>query len=178
MARERTDARPHGVRRANDNDRRKNMDHIYSHSYYDPETGEYVDVVVPEGVRNARTRAVARPTPRRGRPVRSPRGPSRAETRTPVYRSPIQRSPVMVPQPGSGQLVIDKAAMTELIPVIGKVWASFLGRPNPPKATGDDVIDRDNAALHRDALAQHHQNQTRILALTDLAQRAIKMVIG
>lgn len=65
----------------------------------------------------------------------------------------------------------------ELIPGVGRVWASFLGRPEAPKAIGNDIIDRDNAATHRDALAQHGQNQTRILALTELAGRALTLLL-
>ena len=75
----------------------------------------------------------------------------------------------------AGYFAIKKDALAEIIPSLGQVWASFLGRPELPKAVGNDTIDRDNAALHRDALAHHQQNQTRILALTDLAARAVKL---
>jgi hypothetical protein len=53
----------------------------------------------------------------------------------------------------------------------------FLVRPEAPQAVGDDVIDRDNAAMHRDALAQHQQNMTRALALTKLAARAVRLLL-
>ena len=46
-----------------------------------------------------------------------------------------------------------------------------------PAMIGDDIIDRTNSTLHRDALAMHQQNQTRILALTELAARAAKLFI-
>ena len=42
-------------------------------------------------------------------------------------------------------------------------------------ATGDAIVDRNNASDHREALARHTQNQIRIQALTDLAAKAIKV---
>ena len=72
-------------------------------------------------------------------------------------------------------IAVRKGAVAELIPVAGQLWASFLGRPEAPQAVGDDIVDRNNASMHREALALHQQNQTRILALTDLAARAVKL---
>jgi hypothetical protein len=79
---------------------------------------------------------------------------------------------------GDDELVVSKGAIAELIPAIGQVWASFLGLPEQPKATGSDVIDRNNAAMHRDALARHQQSQTRILALTMVAERLVGVLSG
>ena len=72
---------------------------------------------------------------------------------------------------------IKKSVLAELIPAAGQVWASLLAPPEPPQAIGNHVIDRDNAAMHRQALAMHGQNQTRILALTNLAARAAKLFL-
>jgi hypothetical protein len=72
-------------------------------------------------------------------------------------------------------LAIKKSAIVEILPSLGHLWAAFLGMPQAPQAVGEDKIDRDNAAMHREALARHQQNQTRILALTDLASRAVKL---
>jgi hypothetical protein len=72
-------------------------------------------------------------------------------------------------------LTIKKSAIAEILPSLGHLWAAFLGMPQAPQAVGEDKTDRDNAAMHRDALARHQQNQTRILALTDLASRAVKL---
>lgn len=72
---------------------------------------------------------------------------------------------------------IRKTVLADLLSAAGPIWASFLMAPEPPKAVGDDVVDRDNASMHRQALAQHDQNQTRILALTDLAARVAKLFL-
>jgi len=168
---------------------------IYSHSYEDPETGELIDVMLDEGsdhYRNAgprerradRRRSPGRPRPRpySGHPHDSgrrlqPRG------RALVVREPRPtRQPMMAPPPGmspqSGEyFAIKKSTLAELAPAVGQICASFLGRPEAPRAVGDAVIDRDNAAMHRDALAAHQQNQTRILALSDLAARAAKLFL-
>jgi hypothetical protein len=121
------------------------------------------------------TRVVVRPSG--GHPLApvgptGPMGPQYGHIGPYGYVGPASGSGVSV----HGDFVtVKKSALTELIPAVGKVWASFLGRPEPPTAVGDDVVDRDNAAAHRDALARHQQNQTRILALSDLAERALKL---
>lgn len=161
------------------------MSIYYSHSYADPDTGDVVDVMVDnddddDGLRNAA------PRPRRPTVVRQPyRRPSppvqvRPRPQAPVYTgspAPIVRyEPQAVVMSGE-HISIRKGALLELIPAIGKIWASFLGMPAQPKATGNDLVDRDNAAAHRDALAQHAQNQTRILALSELASQAVKAFV-
>ena len=85
---------------------------------------------------------------------------------------PVQAEPITQ---SSAHVVIEKRAIAEMVPAVGQLWASFLGRPEMPEATGNDIIDRNNAAMHRDSLAMHQQSQTRILALTDLASRVIKL---
>ena len=72
---------------------------------------------------------------------------------------------------------IKKSALAEIIPAVGQIWASVLVPPEAPKAIGDDIVDRDNASMHRQALAKHDQNQTRILALTNLVARAAKVFL-
>lgn len=158
----------------------------YSHSYQDPHTGDIVDVMVDDEYRNGprdhrggggrtilhRPRREFTPPPAQGGIV-PPRIRERGE---------VVRHHGSAPQPHPGQtgdyLAIPKAALVEIIPTLGQVWASFLGRPDMPQAVGDDVIDRDNAAMHRDALAMHQQNQTRIQALTDLAARAVRLLVA
>ena len=172
----------------------------YSHSYEDPETGEYVDVLEADddddddddddvaGFRNARMRRHRGTPPRHrteGRPGRRGRPGYRRRTYYPppappaygggntiVTRPAGPRGPVVV---DDDHLSIRKTALVEFIPAIGKLWAAFLGTPDAPTATGDDIIDRNNAAQHRDALSRHTQSQTRILALSDLAAQAVKM---
>ena len=167
------------------------MDYIYSHDYEDPETGELVEVVVRDDdddeleIRNARGRGpIGRRVPasrvparyqrprveRYPAPRRRPRVPVRVERRTPV----VVRERPSVARDGQ-YFSIKKSAIGELIPAAGKVWASFLGTPVGPQATGNDIVDRDNATVHRDALAKHQQNQVRILALTELASRAFNL---
>jgi hypothetical protein len=86
------------------------------------------------------------------------------------------RHPSSPAVPIRGEYVtIKKSAIAEIIPGLGRLWAAFLGMPQAPLAVGEDKTDRDNAAMHREALARHQQNQTRILALTDLASRAVKL---
>ena len=175
----------------------------YSHSFEDPATGQVIDVMVdgdePEQ-RNAgprdhrggdpRAHGSAPPWRHPGHPgvTFHPRPPHGQQQGTGIPSRVIVRGEGT--QPGrtvpahpadSGDyFVIRKDAIAEAItfigPAIGQVWASFLGQPEPPQAVGDDVIDRDNAAMHRDALAKHQQNLTRILALTDLAARAARLL--
>lgn len=162
----------------------------HSHSYQDPDTGEIVDVIVddePE-YRNA-GRDHRADVPRSTAPPRHPGHPGNLAPRpqhgsTGIPARVIVRNPAR-PLPGQGPgynageyFAIKKSAIADVIPAVGQVWASFLGRPAMPQAVGDDVIDRNNAALHRDALAKHQQNQTRITALTDLAARAARLLLG
>jgi hypothetical protein len=94
----------------------------------------------------------------------------------PPQRPPVVHAPAQPVGFEHGQYIaIKKSALAEIIPSVGHLWAAFLGMPAAPQAVGEDKVDRDNAALHRDALAKHQQNQTRILALTDLASRAVKL---
>jgi hypothetical protein len=121
------------------------------------------------GLRRPR-RPGRRPRPRPRPPVIRPREP----------RGPVRPRPPIVHPSGpiadhGGYLTISKDALAEFVPAIGKVYASFLQRPEGPVATGNDTVDRDNATMHRDALAQHSQSQTRILALSELAGRALKL---
>ena len=166
----------------------------YSHTYQDPETGDLVDVMVAEEPRNApfrpfpggivprhaRPQRPYHPPPGnvRPRPVHRPQSggivPDRLYT---AHRGPTGRHDAAAPVHGE-YLSIKKAAFAELIPAAGQLWASFLGLPDKPKAIGDDIVDRDNALMYSEALATHQQNQTRILALTDLAARAIKVFVG
>lgn len=166
----------------------------HSHSYQDPDTGEIIDVIVddePE-YRNAgrdhradvpRSTAPPRHPGHPGNPASPPRHGSTGIPARVIVRNP---GPPARPLPGQGPagydageyLAIKKSALADVIPAVGLVWASFLGRPAMPQAVGDDVIDRDNAALHRDALAKHQQNLTRIEALTDLAARAARLLLG
>lgn len=169
----------------------------HSHTYTDPETGELVDVMIadpddgPE-YRNARDGRDHRGGGAGGLPGRRPpwrphglpgSRPDRVFVRHPQPRpesGPIapRPAPVPVPAPMPGDVIaIPKSAIAELIPALGQVWASFLGLPEAPHAIGDDVVDRNNATMHRAALATHTQNQTRILALTDLASRALRLVL-
>lgn len=166
----------------------------YSHSYIDKETGNVIDVydddhepidpyrnAGPEVRRRGRgfreviehaQVGIPRPRPRPGhRPPRSP-------GQQPIVREPYDR-PMPVPRPPvqDGGFSIDKSIVADVVPTVGKVWASFLLPPDMPPATGDDIADRDNASMHRQALTEHQQNQTRILALTELAGRVIKMVL-
>jgi hypothetical protein len=175
---------------------------FYSHSYEDPETGQLVDVMVDDGADEYRNASVrdhraqgASPAPRPYMPP--PRHPAQS-TRPPggmfggivpprqvVVRDPglpqtvPQRPPVRPTRPIGFEhgeyLTIKKSAIGEILPSLGHLWAAFLGIPQAPQAVGEDKTDRDNAALHRDALARHQQNQVRILALTDLASRAVKL---
>lgn len=163
---------------------------IYQHSYEDPDTGEVIDVVEDDGdddddgddVRNARRLNRRRRPPRRrsrpGRPTGGNRSyyPPPRPLPPPVYAGKpqvIARPPVVTTSPE--HVSIRKSALLELIPAAGKVWASFLGLPDAPRATGDNIVDRDNAAEHRESLAQHSQSQVRILALSELAAKAIKI---
>ena len=104
---------------------------------------------------------------------RRPYPPPRPRPVPPVYSQPTPRHSQK--REDEDHIAIRKSALLELIPSVGKVWASFLGIPDSPQATGDDVTDRNNASDHREALARHTQNQTRILALTDLAAKAVKV---
>lgn len=91
----------------------------------------------------------------------------------PAPAQPVQTP--AAPPSGADYLTIKKSSVTDLVSLAGKAWASFLIRPDMPETIGDDIIDRTNATLHRDALAMHQQNQTRIAVLTDLATRAVKL---
>jgi hypothetical protein len=176
----------------------------YSHSYEDPDTGQLVDVMVEDGydeyrnaVRDHRSQGSGIPAARPYMPP--PRMPGQA-TRPPggMFGGIVPPRQVVVRDPGPPQIVpprpparptsarpigfehgeyltIKKSAIAEILPSLGHLWAAFLGMPQAPQAVGEDKTDRDNAAMHRDALARHQQNQTRILALTDLASRAVKL---
>jgi len=149
----------------------------FSHTIYDPVTGEEIDVYVEdssEAVRNGpggRTSmaGLARPrSPGFGRPA--PRGP--------VTRPDTGHRPVTVHPTESGEFVsVRKSDVVGLIPLGGELWAASLGRPDMPQATGDDVTDRTNAAMHRDALALHDQNRDRIRALAGLVERAAMLLL-
>jgi len=155
----------------------------YSHSYQDPLTGDIVDVHVDDDYRNGphdhRAGGVRTVLHRPRLDFSRPPGNSGVVPPRIHDRGEVVRYHGNAPQSHPGQsgeyLAIPKTALVELIPTLGQVWASFLGRPGMPQAVGDDVIDRDNAAMHRDALAMHQQNQTRIQALTDLAARAARL---
>ncbi|MCG8422061.1 MAG: hypothetical protein MJE77_29410 [Proteobacteria bacterium] len=204
------------------------MSLIYSHSYEDPDTGQIMDVMIPEDddddddiveYRNARVRVrdhrsqtssghprsrppashppAPRPRPRpQPRPQPSNPSPSAGRPYSDHNSGGAGNEIVSVSRghasgggydagggyaPGGGYVSnsdyfsISKNALVEFIPAVGKVWASFLGVPDKPEATGDHVTDRNNAAEHREALAKHSQNQTRILALSDLAAKAIHL---
>ena len=163
------------------------MDSIYSHSYHDEETDEVVEVWLEQGeVRNAPPRfqrgsGVGRHLirrPRGGRPHGGALRP-RSGSGGGVVRDPRRPMPRPVPgQVDDGDYIsIRKGAIAEIVPALGQLAASFLGRPDAPRAVGDDVSDRNNASKHRAALAEHQQNQTRILALTDLGARVLKLVL-
>ncbi len=162
----------------------------YSHSYIDPETGNLVDVMVDGNdadYRNAGPRdhrGGNRPPSSTSMPNRPGPRPHRPGGSRPTRPRPTRPRPTR-PYPDhansitdSGEYVtIPKSLIAELIPATGQVWASFLGLPDAPQATGNDVIDRDNATMHRDALAMHQQNQTRILSLSNLASRLVKLFV-
>lgn len=123
------------------------------------------------GSKRPRTAPPRRPNRRRSPPVRVGR-------RAPmVIRASQRPRPVVVAQTPD-RISIRKDAVIELLPMVGQVWAAFLGMPDAPAIENDDRIDRENAAAHRQALAQHQQNQTRILALTNLATRAANLMIN
>jgi hypothetical protein len=168
------------------------MDYIFSHTYRNPDTGELVDVMVPDddgdaseyrnaGARDHRSRSGS------SRLTRSGSSRSRSTTRrsggSGGNRVEIQRrGGGGIVDDGGGltrydgdYLAIRKSALADLIPTIGELWASFLGLPDAPQVVGDDVTDRTNAGLHREALARHQQSQARILAVTNLASRAIHL---
>lgn len=157
-----------------------------SQYFENPETGEVFELITEPDYRNAGPRdhrgSGSRPAIRRigHRPPSSMGGiRPRSSDRPDIVRHPgdDDRS-VPAHRSQSGEYVsIRKSALAEIIPSIGQVWASFLVRPEPPQAVGDDVIDRDNAAMHRDALAQHQQNMTRALALTKLAARTVQLLL-
>lgn len=163
----------------------------YSHSYVDPDTGDIIDVMdeddddVIDHYRNAgpgdgrRGRGFGRirdytqgGVARRRRPEHRPRPSQR-----PVIVHKPRPAPAPPPPVQDGFFTVDKGMVADVVPAVGKVWASFLVPPDGPQATGDDIVDRDNASMHRQALAAHQQNQTRILALSDLAARVLKMVV-
>ncbi len=77
----------------------------------------------------------------------------------------------------SEHFALKKSAVIEMIPLAGQVCASFIGRPEMPTPTGDNVVDHGNASLHRDALSRHQQMQHRIVALSELASRGLEMVL-
>jgi len=115
------------------------------------------------------------PPPARGRSSTRTAVPSRSRRAQPRSEPAIVRR---AEQPvHSEYFSLKKSALVEMVPLAGQVWASFLGRPQMPAAVGDDIADRENAALHRDALARHQQMQHRIVALSDLAARALDMVL-
>ena len=174
------------------------MPHDHDPYYDDPDDGydEYPEVEenIPVIFRNARRDHRGRAPGRGGPPARRPRpggfnrpAPRPRWPQSPmVVRDPGPRRPYR-PVPGHGPapdtmmqgeyLSIKKSTLAELVPAAGQLWASFLARPEMPQASGNDIIDRDNASMHREALAMHQQNQTRILALTDLAARVAKLIL-
>lgn len=117
--------------------------------------------------------------------------------RAPVRRPPVVREPshsgTLQPRPpqsspaghggpnvqANGEFVsVRKEAIAGLIPLAGEFAASYLGRPAMPQPSGDPNIDFANAALHRDALALHGQNRDRIRVLSNLAERAVKLMMS
>lgn len=158
---------------------------------YNPETGEYFHIYhdEPEDYRNADPRGIistGRRRPRRD--VFRPGPASRPIAPRPIAPRPIAPRPELIepvapvqpapaPRDDAEYLTIRKSAFAELLPSFGKAWAAFLARPAAPAAVGDDIVDRDNATMHRDALAMHQQNQTRILSITDLVARAVKLFV-
>lgn len=160
----------------------------YSHTYRDPDTGQLIDVMIEHDddgdggdYRNARDHRGGSRPPSSGSVLGGAPRPRRPGGQRPVVRPrPTRPMPPHAGLPGpiaetDEYYSIRKSAIAELVPAAGQLWASFLARPDAPQATGNDLIDRDNAAMHRDALALHQQNQTRILALTDLASRLVKL---
>ena len=151
--------------------------------YTNEETGEVVRVPGDAEHRNASSAPRTRVPPQRRPEIYRPFNPGghpglivRPPPAPPIRPAP-QPAPQTTPEVGDDFVAIKKSAVAELLASVGPLWASVLARPQAPQAVGDDIIDRDNATMHRDALALHQQNQTRILALTDLAARAVKLFI-
>jgi hypothetical protein len=166
-------------------------DLVHSHTYEDPVTGRLVDVLMPDDdagyYRNAQVNDHRRPPHHGGSSpgVVPPR--TRSVPPSAGHAMPVASRPVVVRSPGARPVVhaypqqeplgtINATTIAKLAPIVGQLCAAFLGRPNPPEIVGSDRIDRENAALHRDALAAHQQNQARILALSDLVGRGIEIV--
>jgi hypothetical protein len=156
-----------------------------SQYFENPETGEVFELITEPEYRNAGrdhrgsgSRPGIRPLGHRPPPNMGGIRP-RSSDRPDIVRHSGDggRSVPTRPSQSGEYVTIRKSALAEIIPSIGQVWASFLVRPETPQAVGDDVIDRDNAAMHRDALAQHQQNMTRALALTKLAARAVRLLL-
>lgn len=165
----------------------------FSHSFRDATTGELYDVYhAPEtelrnGPRDHRsnrppssggipTRAVSAPRPRGSGGYYANAFRPRTGGLVPHHGNPAV-SMAQATAPAGEFLAIKKSALVDLLPAAGALWASVLSPPDRPAAIGNDVVDRDNASLHREALALHQQNQTRILALTDLAARAARIIL-
>ena len=107
--------------------------------------------------------------------------------RTPATRDPEKTHHPRATDPGrparnvtsDGEyLAIKKEALVDLISIAGDAYASFLARPDVPRATGDNKTDFDNAALHRDALALHDQNRDRIRTISGLVERTARLLLS
>ena len=157
-----------------------------TYQFEDPNTGETYDISVerrnaapPARGQSGRSRPFGVPGGGGGsRPQRHGSGTGIIHRTVPVPipgQTPMSQSPIA--DIGGDYLAIRKSTLVELISPAGQVLASYLGRPEAPMAVGDDLVDRNNAALHRDALAAHQQNQARITALTDLATRALNLLM-
>jgi len=162
------------------------MSDRYPQTLIDPHTGVEYEVHEDDSqwdadsVRNGPLGGRGRPRPGR-RPTRPGQGgplAPRTTTITPVGRPSSGGHRPTSAQQSADHISIRKDDMVSLIGMGGELLAAFYGRPAMPQVVGDDVTDRTNAALHRDALALHDQNRDRIRALTGLAERAAKMMLS
>lgn len=163
-------------------------------SYEDPDTGENVvefedaetgdilefrnatrdhrtnrqesSTTAPRTAGSNRTRAVLTRTHRGGVPSKS------------RYTNPRQPQPSGTVNTSGEYLAIKKDVIGDLLPMAGKIWAALLGQPGRPEYTGDPRSDFTNAALHREALAQHEQSQLRIMTVSDVAGRVLKLLMS
>lgn len=152
-----------------------NHDYDDDHDDHDDHDDDHDDDRDDDGVDDVRNAARGG---RRGRRGRSPAPSRRSRKRSSSRRSGRSIAVRKPARPKRGEhFSLKKSAMIEMVPLAGQVWASFLGRPGTPPATGDNLTDHGNASLHRDALARHQQMQHRIVALSELASRALEMVL-
>jgi hypothetical protein len=148
-----------------------------------PLTGERMRTLVPVNARYLRN---ALPAPRHSAAAMRPGGYRPTRPSIPAPRPPAQTVPVCreeeaspAPVPESSVIIADSQgghyvridAMAGLIPMAGKLWAAFLGRPDMPPITGENQTDHANQVLHADALAAHQQQQKRIETATELVGR-------